>query len=479
MADRRERRVRWQEEEKEGEQIESQKGKQEEDDEMATEDPPEPVTVWMPAKVLPAQSPAVASGTLSADIESLLEKAQAQASSNLSWPKPTAFSVALPPGVQQPGGQKPGPPRRIRQERIASSSPVTLSSPSLLPMSPAPLSLSSMARLARHAVAPPQTHARQPSASPPHPHSPTRAMSPRQSPCTPPSASPPRQVLTAHCAPATPGSRGSTGTPLRSVTPKLPTWRAAPMASVGRTLEFKDSHTPSSPVLDADELCKQRARDERAPVSGAQAQISQLSNALRAADEKCRRQDTERWALVHEAMRELSQLRNPARPADRRATTPDMARRTAALRLAAAQLTSGVARRTPGAPCRSSSADRSRQSDSPLAGGWRNTEMAPSSPAISPSQNLRSQLASPLTSWTAPPSSPSLRALSAASGCRSPSRRLVSPPRVHSPSAPTRGPAAKPEQRPTSAGARSPPRASPALGPARLLGTSALPSAIR
>lgn len=299
------------------------------------EAPEEPVTVWMP-RALPEA-----------------------AAITKPWPiqKQLPFSVAAPAG----------PP--------AGSSPLVFTHPPA-PSPPTPAPVANIAMMARqvmansaHAVSP------QPPASPSHrpgpPRRPTTALTPgsRATTVVTPSSSPARRTT----AP-TPGSRGSAGTP-----PQLPTWRAAPLVSaMPRMLAFEASQTPCVQPPDPMGIGKQRARDERAEVSGAQALISQLSDAISKAHGKMQKQDAERWALVNEAMRELAQLPELGRPADQCASTPDRTRRAPSLRAVTASAQAVSSGRRAAGGLRSASADARRQPGSPLPTRRRVAELTPS-----------------------------------------------------------------------------------------------------
>jgi hypothetical protein len=169
---------------------------------------------------------------------------------------------------------------------------------------------------------------------------------------------------------------------------QLPSWRQAPPVS-SRTLSFEAAATPA---LDAGELTKLRARAERAEVTTAQAQISQLSDALRAANEKRLRQDVERWALLHEAMRELSRQPETSRHTDRPASpeptgccvTPwRMGARTSAQRDLCRSSSENIdIRRCGNTPMRSPSANRQARAQmvGPSRSPQRGDKRTPASP---------------------------------------------------------------------------------------------------
>jgi len=222
-----------------------------------------------------------------------------------SWPKASSFSPPAPPV---------GPP-------AVSSSAVDQLTQVYSPAVPQPAQ--NIALVARQVL----TTAQQIVCVKP-PASPTRSISPqhhrpgpprrpaRTGPTTPGRRANPAHLRTPQRTPnSSPPRRATMMTPdsrtrAACTPPQLPSWRAAPMVSAPRTLAFEGMQTPTQPPIDPTEYCKRRAKDERAmsnaEVSGAQALIAQLSDAIRAAHEKCRRQDAERWAIVNEAMRELA-----------------------------------------------------------------------------------------------------------------------------------------------------------------------------
>lgn len=361
----------------------------------------EPVTVWQP-RIAPVTE-----------------------ATTVAKPAPTANSVAAPPG----------PPGQLRLA-VDSSEPGPCPS---LPSVPAlPQSIGTAVR---------QVIVQQPLALPGTPAS--ALGSPTRHSALAPASAGSRSIPAPQSSPS--GSRASGNSP-----PQLPTWRAAPTATpVPRTLSFE----ASVPHLNQHDFCRQRSRDERAEVSGAQAQISQLFDALKMAKEKCKRQDAERWALVNEAMRELAQLPEPRRATERRAYTPDTGRRAGALCAAAAasttasasQLPTASKRMTRGMTSRSPSADHlQRKSASPLASRRRACDLgsaqqtAPRSKATPSSSPLRR---SPRSGAFSPPSRASGRTGasqdSSKVGCIGPGRRTspkrsaAPPPVIHAPPPPS------------------------------------------
>lgn len=170
---------------------------------------------------------------------------------------------------------------------------------------------------------------------------------------------------------------------------QLPTWRAAPPVS-SRTLSFEAAVTPT---LDAGEVTKLRARAERAEVSTAQAQISQLSDALRAANEKRQRQDVERWALLHEAMRELSRQPEPNRQRDYAASPEPGGCSGTPWRIG-----TGARQGSLRTSCRSSSADTDARRNTPMRSPSANRQARAHmvGPSRSPSRGDKRTQASPL-----------------------------------------------------------------------------------
>jgi len=286
-----------------------------------------PVTVWRPRKVAALEVGA----------------SRPVAVKNIPLPASPGFSPPVPPG----------PPRGIVQ------------------------GLSSVATSTRQVIV--------------QPPSCTTPMPPPSTNTTHLGSPPQRLVQTPLTAPimaiqSPPTASSSTCTPPRQNQMQLPTWRAAPPVS-SRILSFEAT---AAPALDAGELTKLRARAERAEVTTAQAQISQLSDALRAANEKRLRQDVERWALLHEAMRELSRQPEASLQTEH-ACSPERA----------APWHGGIAASTQRAfksICRSSSADVETRRNTPMRSPSANRQARAHmyGPSRSPTRGDRRTASSPV-----------------------------------------------------------------------------------